>query len=195
MQFGGELIFLDFKKKKLKKRRIVFFCDVSGSMDMHTLMILQFIHALKKVDRRTEIFSFSTELTRLTSLFDSEDITEVFTQAPGTVRDLGGGTRIGRCLRRFNEAYGSRLISTKAVVMIFSDGYDTGEIDLLEQEMSYLKRRVYKMIWLNPLLGSENYQPICRGMSAALPYVDHFLPLSGTHDLQILERSLEEMIT
>ena len=158
-------------------------------------MILQFIHALKKVDRRTEIFSFSTELTRLTSLFDSEDIAEVFTQAPGTVRDLGGGTRIGRCLRRFNEAYGSRLISTKAVVMIFSDGYDTGEIDLLEQEMSYLKRRVYKMIWLNPLLGSENYQPICRGMSTALPYVDHFLPLSGIHDLQILERSLEDMIT
>jgi len=194
MQFGGELILLDFKKKKLKKRKIILFCDVSGSMDTHTLMILQFVHALKNVDHRTEIFSFSTELTRLTSLFDMNDVAAVFAQAPGTVRDLGGGTRIGHCLRCFNETYGSRLLSSKTIVMIFSDGYDRGEIDLLEQQMAYLKRRVYKTIWLNPLLGIENYEPICRGMSAALPYVDRFLPLSGLHDLQLLEKSLEEMV-
>ena len=122
-------------------------------------------------------------------------VTAVFVQALETVKDLGGGTRIGHCLRCFNENYGTRLLSSKTIFMIFSDGYDRGEIDLLEQEMAYLKRRVCRTIWLNPLLGLEDYKPICRGMSAALPFVDHFLPLGDLHDLQLLEKSLEEMIT
>ncbi len=141
MQFGGELIFLDFKKRKLKRRRVIFFCDVSGSMDQHTLMILQFAHALKRIDTRTEIFFFSTELTRATPLFDLGEFPTTLSRLRDAVTDWGGGTRIGHCVRTFQKIYGKRLLSNKAIVMIFSDGWDRGEIDLLERQMSYLERK------------------------------------------------------
>ncbi len=195
MQFGGELVLLDFKKKKPKRRRILFLCDVSGSMDIYTLMIIQFVHALKKVDRKTEIFFFSTELTRVTPLFDFGGFPSIVSSLPEVVSDWKGGTRIGHCLSRLTETHGSRLLTSNAIVMIFSDGWDRGEIDLLTGQMAYVKRRTYKIIWLNPLLGTEGYQPICQGMSAALPYVDYFLPVTNLHDLQFLEKTLEKMVT
>jgi len=194
MQFGGELIFLDFKKKKLKKRRVIFFCDVSGSMDIYTLMILQFIHALKRIDRRTEIFFFSTDLSRGTHYFDGGDFASIISELPGVVADWSGGTRIGHSLRRFNETYGKRLLSSKSIVMIFSDGWDRGEVDMLERQMDFFKRKVYKIIWLNPLSGTKDYQPICQGMSAALPHVDYFLPMGAPQDLHLLSHMLEKLI-
>jgi uncharacterized protein with von Willebrand factor type A (vWA) domain len=194
MQFGGELIFLDFKKKKIKKRRVIFICDVSGSMDIYTRMILQFIHALFRVDRRTEVFFFATEITRATFQFDVSDFNSAIAQIPGLISDWGGGTRIGHCLRIFNKSYGGRLLSTKDIVIIFSDGWDRGEIDVLETQMAILKRKAYKIIWLNPLLGTADYQPICQGMRTALPYVDSFLPMDNPRDLHFLGRKLEKMI-
>ncbi len=194
MQFGGELIFLDFKKRKLKRRRVIFFCDVSGSMDQHTLMILQFAHALKRIDTRTEIFFFSTELTRATPLFDLGEFPTTLSRLRDAVTDWGGGTRIGHCVRTFQKIYGKRLLSNKAIVMIFSDGWDRGEIDLLERQMSYLERKAHKVLWLNPLLGTKGYEPICMGMSAALPYVDYFLGAKDLHDLQYIGKTLERII-
>ena len=194
MQFGGELILLDFKKKKLKKRRVVFLCDVSGSMDIYTLMILQFIHALKRIDRRTEIFFFSTDLSRGTNQFDGVDFVSAISKLPEIVADWGGGTRIGHCLRHFNQTYGNRMLSSKSIVMIFSDGWDRGEVNVLEEQMAQLKRKAGKIIWLNPLSGAMNYQPICQGMSTALPYVDYFLPMSTFHDLNRLGHMLEKLI-
>jgi uncharacterized protein with von Willebrand factor type A (vWA) domain len=194
MQFGGELIFLDFKKKKLKKRRIVFLCDVSGSMDVYTLMILQFIHVLKRIDRRTEIFFFSTDLARATSQFELADFTSTISRIPGLMADWGGGTRTGYCLRIFNRRFGQRMLSNKEVVIIFSDGWDRGEIDVLETQMARLKRKSYKIIWLNPLMGSADYQPICQGMRTALPYLDSFLPMDTPRDLAILGRMLGKMM-
>jgi len=194
MQFGGELILLDFRKKKLKKRRVIFFCDVSGSMDIYTLMILQFIHALKRMDRRTEIFFFSTDLSRGTHQFDAGDFTSVITQIPGIIDDWGGGTRIGHCLKLFNETFGARQLSHKDIVMIFSDGWDRGETDVLESQMAFLKRKAYKIVWLNPLMGTRNYEPICQGMSAALPYVDYFLPLGNLNDLRSIGKTLKKMM-
>jgi uncharacterized protein with von Willebrand factor type A (vWA) domain len=139
MQFGGELILLDFRKKRLKKRRVIFFCDVSGSMDIYTLMILQFIHALKRIDRRTEIFFFSTDLSRGTRQFEVGEFTSAMKQIPGVIADWGGGTRIGHCLKLFNETFGKRKLSGKDIVMIFSDGWDRGEIDVLEGQLAFLK--------------------------------------------------------
>ncbi len=194
MQFGGELIFLDYKKRKTKKRRVVFFCDVSGSMDVYTLMILQFIHALKRVDRRTEIFFFSTGLSRATGLFDAGDFSAAWKRLPEVVPDWGGGTRIGHCLSSFSESYGRRLLSGKDIVMIFSDGWDRGEVDLLEAQMALLKRRTHKIIWLNPLLRTRDYRPICQGMRTALPYVDYFLPMGALQDLRLLSRTIEKII-
>ena len=194
MQFGGELILLDFKKKKLKKRRVVFFCDVSGSMDIYTLMILQFIHALKRIDRRTEIFLFSTDLSRVTHQFERGDFTSAVTQIPGAISDWGGGTRIGHCLKLFNETFGTRQLSAKDIVMIFSDGWDRGEIDLLDNQMAFLKRKAHKIMWLNPLMGTRDYEPICRGMSTALPYVDYFLPVGSLNDLRSISRTLKKLM-
>jgi uncharacterized protein with von Willebrand factor type A (vWA) domain len=194
MRFGGELIFLDFRKKRLKKRRVIFFCDVSGSMDIYTLMILQFIHALKRIDRRTEIFFFSTDLSRATRQFDASEFTSVINQIPGVIADWGGGTRIGHCLKLFNETVGKRQLSGKDIVMIFSDGWDRGEIDVLEGQMAFLKRKVYKIIWLNPLIGTQDYQPICQGMRTALPYVDYFLPLGQLKDLRPIGQTLKKMM-
>ena len=194
MQFGGELILLDFRKKKLKKRRVIFFCDVSGSMDIYTLMILQFIHALRRIDRQTEIFLFSTDLSRATHLFNPGDFTAAVTQIPGAISDWGGGTRIGHCLKLFNETFGTRRLSNKDIVMIFSDGWDRGEIDLLDNQMALLNRKAYKIIWINPLMGTRDYEPICRGMSAALPYVDYFLPLGNLKDLRSISQTLKKVM-
>jgi uncharacterized protein with von Willebrand factor type A (vWA) domain len=194
MQFGGELILLDFKKKKIKNRRVIYLCDISGSMDIYTLMTLQFVHALKRVDRRTEIFFFSTDLYRKTDQFESEDFSAAISRLPESISDWGGGTRIGHCLRLFNESYGRRMLSSKDIVMIFSDGWDRGETDLLEVQMALLKRKAYKIIWLNPLIGTQDYQPICQGMKAALPFVDLFLPLADHQDLHFLSRTLEKMM-
>ncbi len=194
MQFGGELIFLDFRKKRLKKRRVFFFCDVSGSMDIYTLMILQFIHALKRIDRRTEIFFFSTDLSRASRQFDMGEFSSAIKQIPGAISDWGGGTRIGHCLKIFNETVGKRQLSGKDIVMIFSDGWDRGEIDVLEEQMAFLKRKVYKIIWLNPLIGTQDYQPICQGMRTALPYVDYFLPLGQLKDLQSIGQTLKKVM-
>jgi len=195
MQFGGELILLDFRKKKLKKRRVIFFCDVSGSMDIYTLMILQFIHALRRIDRQTEIFFFSTDLSRATHQFGPADFSAAVTQIPAAVSDWGGGTRIGHCLKLFNETFGTRKLSNKDIVMIFSDGWDRGEIDLLDTQMALLNRKAYKVIWLNPLMGTRDYEPICRGMSAALPYVDYFLPMASLKDLRSVSQTLKKVMT
>jgi len=194
MQFGGELILLDFKKKKIKNRRIIFLCDVSGSMDVYTLMLLQFAHALRRLDRRTEIFFFSTDLSRWTHQFDVGDFTTTLSRLPEFVSDWGGGTRIGHCLKDFNEVYGRRMLSNKAIVVIFSDGWDQGQTDILESQMAYLNNKVYKVIWLNPLMGTRDYKPICRGMSAAVPYGDYFLPMGNLRDLHSLGKTLEKMV-
>jgi uncharacterized protein with von Willebrand factor type A (vWA) domain len=194
MQFGGELILLDFKKKKIKKRRFIFFCDVSGSMDVYKIMLLQFAQAFKRLDRRTEIFFFSTNLSRWTHQIDDAAYAATLSKLPELVSDWGGGTRIGHCLKDFNEIYGKRMLSRKIIVLIFSDGWDRGDTQEIERQMAYLKNKSYKVIWLNPLMGTTDYQPICQGMSAALPYVDYFLPLGQPKDLQFLGKTLEKMI-
>jgi len=194
MQFGGELILLDYKKKKLKNKRIVFFCDVSGSMDVFTLLLLHFIHALKRIDHRTEIFLFSTDLSRWTDRFETDDPLEAISRLPEFAPDWGGGTRIGHSLKRFNHSYGRWMLSGKTISIIFSDGWDRGEAGLLASQMAYLHSKSHRVIWLNPLMGTRDYQPICQGMSTALPYIDHFLPLGNLKDLHYLGKTLSKMV-
>jgi hypothetical protein len=163
-------------------------------MDLYTLMALQFIHALRQMDPRTEIFLFSTALSRVTPLFDTWALPKALRRLPQVVQDWGGGTRIGHCLRCLHEGYGSRLLTRRTVVIIFSDGWDRGDVHLLSRQMATLHRRVHRVLWINPLMGTEGYQPICRGMQAVLPYVDALLPLSGPEDLEALGGLLERMI-
>ncbi len=194
MQFGGELIQLDFKKKKLKNRKILFFCDVSGSMDVFTLMLLHFIHALKRIDPRTEIFFFTTELTRWTGNFKTGQPVDAISGLPDFVSDWGGGTRIGHSLRQFNESYSRWMLSSKTIAIVFSDGWDLGDTEILASQMAYLHRKSHRVIWLNPLIDTQCYQPISQGMSYALAYIDLFLPMGNLRDLQYLAKTLSKMV-
>lgn len=194
IRFGGEPMLLDFKRKKPGRRRIVFFCDASGSMDLHTLMAFQFIHALKRAVPQTEIFFFSTDLTRATAVFRKGSFSATVQKLPRLVTDWGGGTRIGHCFKAFNTLYGQRCLAGRPIVIVYSDGWDRGEIDLLRSQMAWIKRKAYKLLWLNPLLGTRDYRPICRGMRAALPLTDYFLPATDLYDFRKTVRIIERII-
>jgi len=194
LRFGGELLLLDYRRRKVKQRPVVVFCDVSGSMDVYTRMALAFVHALGRIVPRLEVFFFSTELTYVTDSFRKADFSRTLAEVSAKVADWKGGTRIGHCLKRFNEDYGRRWLLHRALVMIFSDGWDRGEIDLLRRQMAALKRRVYRILWLNPLAGTRDYRPVCQGMRAALPYTDYFLAARGLHDFREVGELLEKLL-
>jgi uncharacterized protein with von Willebrand factor type A (vWA) domain len=137
---------------------------------------------------------FSTDLSRWTRHFESGDYIDMLCHLPEFVADWGGGTRIGHCLKQFNEMYGKRLLSNKTIVIIFSDGWDRGETEVLETQMINIHNRAYKVIWLNPLMGSREYQPVCRGMSTALPHVDYFMPMGDPKDMRSLIKTLEKLV-
>ena len=194
LRFGGELLLLNYKRRKVKQRPLVVFCDVSGSMDVYTLMAFQFIHVLLRSLSHMEIFFFSTELTRVTACFKQRDFSQTMAEVARQVPDWKGGTRIGYCLKQFNDTYGRRWLLNRALVMVFSDGWDRGEIDLLGRQMALLKRKVFKILWLNPLMGTRGYQPICQGMRAALPSTDYFLAAGGLHDFRDTGHLLEKLL-
>lgn len=173
---GGELLELIRKVSKLRPLKVVTLCDVSGSMDASTRFILLFFHGLQRAFRRNETFVFSTRLTRITELLNRNRWPAALKAIGERAQDWSGGTRIGQCLRIFNQRYAKGLAAGSMVVIFISDGWDRGDPALLESEMKRLKRRARRIIWLNPLLETPGYQPICLGMKAALPYIDHFLP-------------------
>jgi len=187
---GGEILDLTFKRRRIRKTSIVLLCDVSGSMDLYSRFLIQFIYALQNALGKVETFVFSTSLHRVTDLLKGRDLQEALAEISLLVPDWSGGTRIGACLKAFLEGYGDRLLDRHTVVVIASDGWDTGDPDLLQEAMAALKRRAGRIIWLNPLLGSPGYEPICLGMSVALPYVDVFAPAHNLESLGQLARHL-----
>lgn len=193
IQFGGEPFVLEYQQRKIRKRRVVIFCDISGSMDIYTLMTLQFVHALQRIIPMVEVFFFGTALTRVTPLLRSADFATALGSMTQTVKDWGGGTRIGLCLKTFTTTFGRRWLTRKTIVMIFSDGWDRGETDLLKQQMAIIKGRAYKTLWFNPLIGTRDYQPICRGMRAALPFIDYFMAARQLYDFKAIGQVLAKM--
>ncbi|MDR5695725.1 MAG: VWA domain-containing protein [Armatimonadota bacterium] len=187
---GGEILDLSFKRRRIRKTSIVLLCDVSGSMDLYSRFLIQFVYALQNALGKVETFVFSTSLHRVTEALKGRDLQEALAEVSLLVPDWSGGTRIGACLQAFLEEYGDRLLNRHTVVVIASDGWDTGDPDLLQEAMAALKRRAGKIIWLNPLLGSPGYEPICLGMSVALPYVDIFAPAHNLESLKQLARHL-----
>lgn len=184
LRYHGELLTLARREKKKEPPRIVLLCDVSGSMDPHSRLILRLLLSLHRVWNRAEIFVFNTALTHLTPLLDDMEVDALLEQIGRAVPDWSGGTQIGRSLASFLDEYGRRLLNCPAVVLIFSDGLDRGENDLLLHAMEGIRKRARKIIWMNPLLGDPDYEPLCRGMAAALPFVDHF---AKGHNLEALE--------
>jgi uncharacterized protein with von Willebrand factor type A (vWA) domain len=184
----GEPIELARRARKILKTKLVVLCDVSGSMDLYSRLLIQFLYALQNQLGRMETFVFSTRLSRITDELRGQSY-PVALMRLGDVRDWSGGTRIGESLRAFLAEW-RRLLDRDTVVIILSDGWDTGEPGVLGEALAGIHRRAGKVIWLNPLLGSPDYQPLTQGMVAALPHVDAFLPAHNLESLRNLARHL-----
>ena len=194
MKYGGEIIDLVNRKRRIKKTKVVLLCDVSGSMDCYSRFLIQFMYGLQNELWGVETFVFSTSLSRITHLIRTKDITNALEKISGSVLGWSGGTNIGRSLQTFNRNFAHSVVTHRTVVVIISDGWDRGDVSLLERQMQDLKRRCKKIIWLNPLLASENYEPLCKGMQAALPYLDLFLSVHNVNSLVALGRTLQKLV-
>jgi hypothetical protein len=192
---GGEPLKLHRRGPGVTRRRLVLVCDVSGSMAPYARMLLAYMHAAVRGHRRVEAFAFGTRLTRITRELDERDPDRALARATAAACDLGGGTRIGAALAALNREHGRRL-GRGAIVVVLSDGWDRGDADVMAAEMARLRRSAHGVVWLNPLKASPGYEPLARGMTAALPYVDHFLEGHSLRSLielaDLLEGGLDE---
>jgi uncharacterized protein with von Willebrand factor type A (vWA) domain len=177
-----------------KNMRVILLCDVSGSMDCYSRFLIQFMYGLQNELWGVETFVFSTSLTRITHMLRTRDIVNALERISGDVLGWSGGTNIGRSLSTFNREFAPSLVTHRTVVVIISDGWDRGNVALLEQEMINLKRRCYKVIWLNPLLASKDYQPLCKGMQAVLPHLDYFLSVHNVESLVALGSTMQRLV-
>ena len=187
---GGDPIVLAFRGRKLRKHKLLIFLDVSGSMNSYSLFLVRFAYALQKYFNSVNTFLFSTNVVEITDLLRTKDLPDALRGLSQRAAGWAGGTKIGDSLRDFNRQHGRRLLSRNTVFIILSDGWDTGEPELLAGELRNTRRIVRELIWLNPLLGLEEYAPVTRGMSAALPYVDVFAAAHNLESLLALERYL-----
>jgi uncharacterized protein len=190
LRYGGEPMERRWREPSRKTRPVVLVCDVSGSMQAHARMLLQYMHACVEARGRVEAFVFGTRLTRVTRELAGRDHDAAMSRATHAAGDMSGGTRIGDALATLNREYGRR-IGRGAVVVILSDGWDRGEPAQLAEEMARLGRCAHRLVWLNPLKAHAGYEPLTRGMQAALPYVDHFLAGNSIASLEELADLLE----
>jgi hypothetical protein len=186
LRTGGEIMVWPRRRPKYRTRPLVILADVSGSMERYTRLLLHFVYSLSEgLDRSLEAFVFSTRLTQITRQLRDNDVDHAMKEVSVAVHDWSGGTRIGDALKDFNYNWARRVLGHGAVVLLISDGWDRGDPQLLGHEIGRLQRSCHRLVWLNPLLGSPEYEPLTRGMQAALPYIDDFLPV---HNLVSLEQ-------
>lgn len=191
LRYGGELLVWSRKRPKLKPRSLVIIADISGSMEQYTRMLLHFAYFVARgYDRSVEVFVFSTRLTRITRQLRNRSVGEAMREVGEGVPDWSGGTRMGEAIKDFNYIWARRLLTRGAVVLMISDGWDRGDPELLQREMARLQRSCHRLIWLNPLLGSPHYEPLTRGMQAALPSIDDFMPIHNLASLEDLANHL-----
>ena len=193
LRYGAELIDLPRRQRLEKRRPFVLICDVSGSMEHYTRMLLHFVLCIAGGFDRVEAFLFATRLTRITKHLSGHGVDRAVTEIPQAVPDWGGGTRIGEILRTFNLQWARRMLGHGPVVLLISDGWDRGAPKVLGGEMGRLQRCCHRLIWLNPLLGSPRYAPLTRGMQAALPFIDDFLPVHNLASLEALAKHLNAL--
>ena len=186
LRAGGEPVERCHLEPDLRPRRVVLLCDVSGSMEPYSRALLRFAHAAVVGRARVEAFALGTRLTRITRELSSRDPDQALRQAGAAVDDWSGGTRLGEGLRRFNDEWGVRGMARGAVVVILSDGWDRGDPDELAEQMARLGRVAHRVVWVNPLKASPGYEPLARGMAAALPHVDEFVEGHSLASLQQL---------
>jgi len=188
LRTGGDVITLPRRTRRTRPRSLVLLCDVSGSMERYSRMLLHFVHALSRRHRRVETFLFSTGLTRITRELRTRWLDQAADAVSRAVPDWSGGTRIGAAISEFHRRWARRVLRGGPVVLLISDGWDRGDPIELRDQVAWLQRSSYRLIWLNPLIGTVDYAPLTRGLQAALPHVDDFLPvrtLSNLADLAV----------
>jgi uncharacterized protein with von Willebrand factor type A (vWA) domain len=186
---AGEMLRVQRRSRRIRRTRLVALCDVSGSMELYSRFLLQFLHALQNSFASVETFVFATRLSRITDQLRGE-YRLALRQLGRDVRDWSGGTRIGEAIEGIVHDH-HRLLSRRTIVLVLSDGWDVGDPATLEGAMRDLRRRVGKVIWLNPLMGADDYSPDTRGMRAALPHVDLLFP---AHNMDALERLVPRLV-
>ena len=184
---GGTPIDLVWRRRKHRPLRLVLLLDASGSMELYTTFFVRFLHAAIDAFREAEAYVFHTRLVHVSSALRERDVARALDRLTLMAQGIGGGTRIGESLADFNRWHAARAINSRTVVVIVSDGYDTGDPERLGGETQRLARRCRRIVWLNPLLGWRDYEPTARGMQAALPYVDLFAPAHNLESLAALE--------
>jgi uncharacterized protein with von Willebrand factor type A (vWA) domain len=190
LRTGGEPVHRRWRTTTERPRPVVMVCDVSGSMAPYARMLLQYLHACVAARRRVEAFAFGTRLTRITVELAGRDHDLALQRAVGAVTDLSSGTRIGAALAELNRTHGRRL-GRGAIVVILSDGWDRGDPEQLATEIERLRRSAYRLVWLNPLAAHADYEPLTRGMRAAIPYVDELLAGNSLQSLEQLADLME----
>jgi uncharacterized protein with von Willebrand factor type A (vWA) domain len=186
LRTGGEPIERHWREPGERLRRLVLILDVSGSMEPYARAMLRFVHAAVSGRQRVEAFAIGTRLTRVTRELNSRDPDKALAAASERVHDWSGGTRLGECMRTFNDQWGVRGLARGAIVVILSDGWDRGDPELLGEQMQRLHRVAFHTIWVNPLKVTPGYAPLARGMAAALPHVDDFVEGHSVSALQHL---------
>jgi uncharacterized protein with von Willebrand factor type A (vWA) domain len=192
LRTGGEPVERRWRGPTVAQRPVVLVCDVSGSMAPYARMLLQYLHACVAARRRVEAFAFGTRLTRITHELSGRDHDRALERAAAAVLDFAGGTRIGAALAQLNREHGRRL-GRGAVVVILSDGWDRGDPELLGAEMARLRRSAHRLVWLNPLAAGPEYEPLARGMQAAVPHTDWLLAGNSLASFEQLAVILEEL--
>jgi uncharacterized protein with von Willebrand factor type A (vWA) domain len=184
---GGDFTTWLWRRPVYRPRRLVVLCDISGSMERHSRLLLRFIQALTRTSEvKAESFVFGTRLTRVTRLLKDRDRDRALARVADSVNDWAGGTRIGESFREFNHKWARRTLRTSGVVIVVSDGWDRGDPALVAAETARLRRNCHRLVWLNPLASAPGYQPLAAGMKAAYPYIDDFVPAGTLASLETL---------
>ncbi|MDE2660543.1 MAG: VWA domain-containing protein [Acidobacteriota bacterium] len=194
LRSGGEWVRLERRRRREKPRPLIVLADVSGSMEQTARVLLHFLYGLSHGSPgRVEAFVFATRLTRITRKLADRRVDRALREASEAVRDWSGGTRIGEALHRFNLEWARRLPTSAAVVLLVSDGWDRGDPALVASEMERLRGLAWRVVWLNPLLSDEGYEPLTRGMVAALPHIHDFLPVNNLASVRSLAEHLAQL--
>lgn len=181
---GGELIDIMHRRPKRNRVKLLMLCDVSKSMELYSSFLLQFMYAFQQVYQRMETFIFSTSLQRITPMLKQKHFNEALELLSMEHSGWNSGTRIGESLTAFVNDHSKKYIDSKTIVIILSDGWDTGNIELVKQSMQQIHAKAKKVIWLNPLAGYTAYRPEAAGMKAAMPFIDIFAPVYNLDSLR-----------
>lgn len=187
MRRGGEITDIRFSEKKEKKLKLVLLCDVSRSMELYSRFFVHLIYAFQNAYDKIETFVFSTALHRVSEILDNHEFDKAFDTISDRVPQWSGGTTIGSCLNDFTQEYGYGMLDKKTIVIILSDGWDTGAPDLMKGAMQRIYKKSKKVIWLNPLAGSNDFSPDALGLKTSLPYID---VLASAHNLESLKSAI-----